>query len=339
VVQGSPIGSRGAARADLEAPATPADSSFARDVRDGLTASPKSLPCVYFYDARGSLLFERITLLPEYYLTRAETEIIRERAGEIAAEASGRIQVVEMGSGTSTKTVTLLEELLGTADRVTYLPVDVCGDVLEKSAATLRETLPHLTVEPIEARYREGLERVAGEGEVLLLWLGSSIGNLARDKAASYLRCFRERLSPGDRMLIGIDLAKDPEVLEAAYNDSAGVTAEFNLNLLRRINRELKGDFDLERFRHVACWNPDEGRIEMYLESPGPQSVSIAALDLTVEFGSCERVHTESSYKYTHGEIEALAGRAGLVLQHVWVDSRGLFSLCSLRVGGPAAAP
>lgn len=336
-MQGPTVDGPATARDGVAASKAAVDVRFADDVRAGLTATPKSLPCVYFYDALGSALFERITALPEYYLTRAESEIIREHAAEIAAEARGPIQVVEMGSGTSAKTVTLLEKLLGATDRVTYRPVDVCGDVLEKSAEKLSEIMPGLDVEPIESRYREALKRIGGGGEVLLLWLGSSIGNLARDEAASYLRCFRDRLSPGDRMLIGIDLMKDPAVLEAAYNDRAGVTAEFNLNLLRRINRDLGGEFDLGRFRHVALWNPEQGRIEMYLESRSDQKVPIAALGVTVTFASGERVHTESSHKYTPDEIEVLAERAGLVLEHLWRDSRKLFSLCSLRVDGRAA--
>lgn len=325
-----------AARAGAAAEARSRDRRFAEDVRAGLTAGSKSLPCVYFYDTRGSSLFELITLLPEYYLTRAEAEIISEHAADIAALAPDPVQVVELGSGTSVKTATLLEALLDASDNVTYLPVDVCAGVLERSAEALREAMPDLVVRPVAARYEEGLRHVNGDdGAVLLLWLGSSIGNFGRRDAAGFLSLLARQLAPRDRFLIGIDLVKDAAVLEAAYNDRAGVTAQFNKNMLARINRELGGEFDLEQFRHLAIWNAAEGRIEMYLESLRDQSVSIAALDTEVRFGRGERVHTENSHKYTFEGIEALAERAGLAIERQWLDPRKLFSLNSLRVDGP----
>ncbi|MBD3368228.1 MAG: L-histidine N(alpha)-methyltransferase, partial [Candidatus Eisenbacteria bacterium] len=307
---------------------------FAEDVRVGLGSSPKHLPCVYLYDARGSELFDRITRLPEYYLTQAESEIIEAHAARIADAARGPIHVVELGSGTSAKTVALLEALVDANGSAIYRPIDVCADVLRASAEVLTEAVPGVTVKPIRARYIEGLERVDADGEVLLLWLGSSIGNLERDRAAQFLSRLRGRLSPGDRLLIGFDLVKDVGVLAAAYNDSSGVTAEFNLNLLRRINRELGGDFELERFRHIAHWNPDHRRIEMYLESLEDQRVTILNPGLTVEFSCGERVHTENSHKYTLGGIAALAEDAGLEIEERWLDSRKYFSLHSLRVPG-----
>jgi dimethylhistidine N-methyltransferase len=313
--------------------ATP-DARFAEDVRSGLTATPKALPCVYFYDARGSRLFEKITSLPEYYLTRAESEIINEHASEIAEMAPDPVQVVELGSGTSEKTVALLEALLGVNERVIYLPVDVCGDVLSRSAEWLGETIPELEIRPVRARYRRGLQHINGdEGKVLLVWLGSSIGNLGREEAASFLSCLSGQLATGDRMLIGIDLVKDPAMLEAAYSDAAGVTAAFNLNLLTRINRELGGRFDLDGFRHVAVWNADEGRIEMYIESLASQTVYVDGLGLSVAFAAGERIHTENSHKYSPEQIEALAARAGLAIEEQWLDSKELFSLNILRVG------
>jgi dimethylhistidine N-methyltransferase len=318
-------------------PEAGADRRFADDVRAGLGGDEKSLPCVYLYDARGSLLFERITLLPEYYLTRAEYEIIGERADEIARMAGDPVRVVELGSGSAAKAVTLLRALAKANRSVTYFPVDVCDDVLRKSVVGLEEDVPEVEVRPIRARYREGLASLPGVGQVLLFWLGSSIGNLDRNQAASFLCDVRDRLSSGDRMLIGIDLRKDTKTLEAAYNDSAGITAEFNLNLLRRINRELRADFELERFEHVACWNPADGRIEMYLESRSQQTVRIGALGMTVNLAPGERIHTENSYKYMPNEIEALADRAGVEIEEQWFDSGGLFSLHSLRVGGSSA--
>ena len=328
---------QGGACAGDEAAAAPADARMARDVRRGLTATPKSLPCTYFYDARGSRLFDRITRLPEYYLTRAEAEIVRDRAAEMVAVEDGPIRVVELGSGTSTKTVTLLEALVNADRDVTYLPIDVCADVLASSALDLRAAVPEVTVRPIVGRYREGLKSIAGDGHVLLLWLGSSIGNFNRDEAASFLRDLGDLLSDGDSMLIGIDLAKDASVLEAAYNDSQGVTAEFNLNILRHLNRELGGTFDPAQFRHVAQWSSAEGRIEMYLESRSDQTVELAALELTVTLGSGERIHTENSHKYTLPEISTLTEHAGLALENQWFDSERLFTLCSLRVDGHSA--
>lgn len=312
-----------------------ADRQFAKDVREGLGERPKKLPCIYFYDDRGSRLFERICDQPEYYPTRAEREIIRMRADDIASNAPDPVQVVELGSGNSAKTFWLLEALLGGRERVTYLPVDVCGDILEDTAAELKETLPGLAVRPIAARYEEGLRVVnPGEGGVFLLWLGSSIGNLDREEAASFLASLKGKLSKADRMLIGIDLVKEQEVLECAYNDEAGVTAEFNLNMLARINRDLGGTFDLEEFRHVVVYNSGEGRVEMYLESSRDQEVSIEAIDATIPFKAGERIHTENCHKYDLEGIQALAKGGGLRLLNQWFDSNCLFSLNFFGVDG-----
>ncbi|HYW69045.1 MAG TPA: L-histidine N(alpha)-methyltransferase [bacterium] len=322
----------------VETGAAPVDRLFAADVESGLRCCRKSLPCVYFYDDRGSRLFEDITALPEYYLTRAEAEIIARRSGDIAALAPDPVQVVELGSGTSVKTATLLETMLGVKERVVYVPVDVCEGVLEETSSTLREAMPGLAVHPLAARYEDGLAQLDREhGGVLLLWLGSSIGNLTREHAAYFLAGLRAGLSQDDRFLLGVDLVKDAGVLEAAYDDRAGVTAEFNLNLLTRINRELGGDFDLSQFRHVAVWNAEEGRIEMYLESLREQTVSISALGTSVEFEAGERIHTEHSHKYTLEQIETLAASAGMRITDQWLDSRGLFSLNMLSRSSPPA--
>jgi len=313
---------------------------FAEDVRAGLRKSSKSLPCVYFYDRRGSRLFESICDQPEYYPTRAEREIIRDRADDIAEAAPDPVQVVELGSGSSAKTVHLIEALLEARERVTYLPVDVSRDILNESAAQLKETFPPLEVKPIAARYEEGLRAVnPHEGGVFLLWLGSSIGNLERDEAGSFLAGLRSRLSSGDRMLIGIDLVKGREVLEGAYNDEAGVTAEFNLNLLARINRDLGGAFDLDKFRHLAVYKAEKGRVEMYLQSLCDQTVSIESLNMKVSFREGERIHTENSHKYDFHEIDVLAGRGGLELLDQWLDSGCLFSLNLFGVDGQCLGP
>ncbi len=319
---------------------TAADRKFADDVRDGLSLSPKALPCVYFYDDRGSRLFEDICRQPEYYPTRAEREILLSRAPDIAEMAPDPVKVVELGSGNSEKTIHLLEAMVEAREQVTYLPIDVCPDILEDSAAELKEKLPDLEVKPIAARYEEGLKAVDGdEARVLLLWLGSSIGNLGREEAASFVAGLSGDLSRGDRMLIGIDLVKGRNVLEQAYNDEAGVTAAFNLNLLARINRELGGNFDLERFRHVAEYNPAEGRVEMYLESLSDQVVSVGGVNAEVTLKAGERIHTENSYKYDLEQIDALAERGGIRALRQWFDSKCMFSLNLFEVDGRDSLP
>lgn len=316
------------------------DPRFAEDVRIGLGGDPKSLPCVYFYDKRGSHLFERICGQPEYYPTEAERRILRRRADDIAESSPDPVQVVELGSGSSSKTLLLLEALLEARERVIYHPVDVSRNILNESASMLDERYPRLEVRPIVARYEEGLKTMnAGDGGILLLWLGSSIGNLERGQAITFLAELREQLSAGDLMLIGIDLVKAPDVLEAAYNDLAGVTADFNLNLLARINRELGGQFDLDEFRHVAVYNEDEGRIEMYLESRRNQMVSIEALDMVVSLEAGERIHTENSHKYRRSDIETLADGAGLRTLNQWLDSDGMFSLNLFGLNGSRGGP
>lgn len=304
------------------------DPQFATDVRRGLSGHPKSLPCIYFYDEDGSLLFEQICTLPEYYLTRAEVEILSTHASEITALAPTPVQIVELGSGSAVKTRYLFEAFLATREGLTYRPVDVSRKMLTETADELHQAYPQLTVHPVVARYEKALDYlVPADGSVLLLWLGSSIGNLDRGEAATFLANLRCGLSSGDQMLIGFDLIKPSEVLEAAYKDSAGVTAAFNLNLLARINRELGGEFDLKQFRHQAVYNAREGRIEMYLESRREQTVRIAALDMTADFDAGERIHTEDSYKYDLEGIADLAKAAGVRPVKQWFDSQRRFSL------------
>ncbi len=298
------------------------------DVRNGLSGHSKSLLCIYFYDEDGSHLFEQICTLPEYYLTRAEEEILSTHASEIAALAPSPVQIVELGSGSSVKTRYLIEAFLATREGLTYRPVDISRKILTETADELHQAYPQLTVHPVVARYEQGLDDLSPEeGSTLLLWLGSSIGNLERGEAATFLADLRRGMSSDDQMLIGIDLIKSSEVLEAAYNDSAGVTAAFNLNLLARINRELGGDFDLEQFHHQAVYNTRKGRIEMYLESRCKQTVRIAAPDMTVYLDAGERIHTEDSYKYDLEDIADLAKAAGVRLVNQWFDSQRRFSL------------
>jgi L-histidine N-alpha-methyltransferase len=304
-------------------------AAFARDVVEGLAARPKRLPCRYFYDAEGSRLFEAICELPEYYLTRAEREILTERADEIAALFPRAVSMVELGSGSSAKTRLLIEAFLRRHAGLQYLPIDISPTILAKSARALRREYPRLEITAIAAEYAEGLRRLA-EGHArprLILWLGSNVGNFERDAAAAFLAQVRAAMAQGDRLLMGVDLRKERAALEAAYNDAQGVTARFNLNLLTRINGELGGTFDLAGFRHVARYNPRAGRVEMHLESLRSQLVTIAGIGLTVPFASGETIHTENSYKYSVAEIEDLARGAGLRVTQRWLDTAARFSV------------
>jgi dimethylhistidine N-methyltransferase len=301
---------------------------FAGDVMSGLTAKPKRLSCRYFYDTEGSRLFEAICELPEYYLTRAETEILQNHAREIAALFAFEVAVIELGSGSAVKTRLLLDALLP-GRRVRYVPIDICRPVLEQSANDLLKLFPALEIVAVAAEYQEGLRHLASESDRsrLILWLGSNIGNFTREEAAAFLRQIRDTMTPGDRMLVGVDLRKDRAILEAAYDDAAGVTAAFNLNLLHRINQELNGDFDLGAFQHRAVYNDDLGRIEMYLVSTRDQRVTIGQIGLTVDFAANETIHTENSYKYSLMEIRAVATAAGFQDQRFWQDAAGRFNL------------
>jgi dimethylhistidine N-methyltransferase len=301
---------------------------FARAVRDGLTRRPKALPCRWLYDERGSLLFERICELPEYYLTRAETEILRAHADELAARTAAGTSLVELGSGSARKTRLLVEALLARHGRLRYLPVDISRSMLRTSALALLGDYPGLEVTAVAAEYRAGLRALRDDGtRKLILWLGSNVGNFARDDAARFLQRLSAQLSADDRLLVGIDLRKPRLELERAYDDAAGVTARFNLNLLERINRELGGRFDLTAFRHQARYDDVAGRVDLALVSERDQEVTVGALGLTCTFVSGEALHTESSHKYSLDEIDGLAHAANLAVEAQWLDSRRRFSL------------
>jgi L-histidine N-alpha-methyltransferase len=302
---------------------------FVRDVAAGLTASPKRLPCCYFYDRLGSRLFEAICELPEYYLTRAETAILRAHAEDIADLFPSATDLIELGSGTAAKTRLLLEAFLRRHGTLRYVPLDICRTVLEESSLDLLRTYPTLDILAITGEYQEGLEhlRSTAASRKLILWLGSNIGNLERDEAARFLARVRQTLTPGDRLLVGIDLRKDRATLEAAYDDACGVTAAFNRNILGRINRELDAHFDLKTFQHRAVWNEEIGRVEMYLVSTCAQQVAIGRSGIDVLFTAGEAIHTENSDKYARAEIEALAAVAGLLFERHWLDPNGLFSV------------
>jgi len=303
------------------------EDDFAAAVLDGLSRPLKSLPCRFFYDARGSELFEEITELPEYYPTRTEAAILKAHAAEMADGIPTGSVLVEFGSGSSLKTEILLRQLpqLGA-----YVCVDVSESALAAARARLASRFPTLDVRPIVGDFSRPVafpEDLAGRPKTGF-FPGSTIGNLPPAEAVCLLQAFAAGLGANGRLIVGADLKKDARRLHMAYNDARGVTAAFNLNLLTRINRELAGTFDLGAFRHEAVYNPRDGRIEMYLRSAHRQVVGI--LGRPFHFGAGERIHTESSYKYTIGEFQELAGSAGWKPRRVWTDEEALFSVHEL---------
>jgi L-histidine N-alpha-methyltransferase len=313
-------------------PAEKRRAKFARDVAQGLAASPKRLACCYFYDRLGSLLFEAICETPEYYLTRAESALLSTHADEIVASFPQTLDLIELGSGAATKTRLLIEALLRRGARLRYVPLDICRTVLEESSRSLLAAYPTLDVLAIAGEYHEGLAHLAAGAPrpKLVLWLGSNIGNLERAAASRFLDRLRPTLLPGDRVLIGVDLRKDQAALEAAYDDATGVTAAFNRNLLGRINRELGGHFDLSTFRHRAVYNDQMGRIEMYLVSERTQRVAVDDLKLSADFAAGEAVHTENSYKYSSAELDVLTASAGMHRERCWFSADDAYALVLL---------
>jgi L-histidine N-alpha-methyltransferase len=306
-----------------------APRALADDVLDGLTRPFKELPPKHFYDPRGSKLFSRITELPEYYPTRCEREILATQ-GEDILTAADAAELVELGSGTADKTRALLDT--GLISR--YVPFDVSEATLVESAAALVEEYPGLTIHGVVGDFERHLPQipdpVRGQPR-LLAFLGGTIGNFTPGARRRFLRSLAERLGPDDALLLGTDLVKDPDIIEAAYNDSQGVTAEFNRNVLRVINRELGADFPVERFEHVAFFDPVHEWIEMRLRAPRACRVRIPALDLSVDFGRGEEVRTEISAKFTPQRVRADLSAAGLGLVDWFTDSRGYFALSLSR--------
>jgi len=299
------------------------DAALRADVLSGLTRHPKTLPPKWFYDARGSELFEDITRLPEYYPTRAEREILEERAGEIAA-VSGARTVIELGSGSSEKTRHLLEALDGLES---YVPVDVSESALTGAAESLLAEHPGLSVHALIADFTGGLALPGTPGPRLVAFLGGTIGNLLPEERAGFLHSVRSLLSPGDALLLGTDLVKDEETLVAAYDDASGVTAAFNKNVLTVVNRELGADFPLDDFDHVAVWNPEKRWIEMRLRARRALTVKIRELDLVVPFEAGEELRTEVSSKFRQEDVREELAAAGLQLAQWWTDAAGRFAL------------
>ncbi|QWZ06475.1 L-histidine N(alpha)-methyltransferase [Nocardioides panacis] len=307
---------------------TPADlaASLRADVRAGLTSTPKTLPPKYFYDGQGSELFEDITRLPEYYQTRAEATILAERADEIADVTKART-LVELGSGSSEKTHLLLRALRRIGSLESYVPVDVSADAIEWAMPGLVADYPGLDVHGVVADFERHLHLLPSDGPRLVAFLGGTIGNFEPEHRAAFLASLGETLQPGDALLLGTDLVKDPERLVRAYDDTAGVTAAFDLNVLHVVNRELGGTFDVDRFEHVAVWDAERKWIEMRLRSRGEQRVDVRALDLSVDFADGEEMRTEVSAKFTEPRVAAELTGAGLRLAHWWTDTAGDFAL------------
>ncbi|MDZ4774878.1 MAG: L-histidine N(alpha)-methyltransferase [Planctomycetota bacterium] len=305
---------------------------FAASVREGLTATPKRLECRYFYDAVGSTLFEEICALPEYYLTRAEDEILERHAREIVELMPHPFEIVELGSGSSKKTRRLIQAAIERDGRARYTAVDISRSALESSGRALTNEFEALTVKGVVAEYAAGLEALATSGGVprLYVWLGSNVGNFDREEAAQFLSEWRAGMDIEDRLVLGVDRRKSKSVLEPAYDDAAGVTARFNLNLLTRLGAEFGADIELSRFRHVAFYDEELGRIEMHIESLVEQTIELPRLEIAVHLARGERIHTENSYKYSDAEVALLAQASGLDVRRIVHDSRGLFTLVLL---------
>ncbi|MFG2164358.1 L-histidine N(alpha)-methyltransferase [Micromonospora chersina] len=302
--------------------------SLREDVRAGLTATPKWLPPKWFYDARGSALFEEITRLPEYYPTRAERAVLAAHADDIAA-STGAKTLIELGSGSSEKTRLLLDAFTRHGDLGTFVPLDVSVSALRQSTAQIAAAYPGLRVRGIVGDFTRHLNRLPTGGRRLVLFLGGTIGNLLPAERAEFLTAMRAALECGDWLLIGTDLVKDPSVIVPAYDDAAGVTAEFNRNVLRVINRELGADFDPAAFRHVAVWDPEHEWIEMRLRAEHPARVHV--LDLEVGFAAGEELRTEVSAKFRPERIARELAAAGFVRQEFWTDPDGLFGVSLAR--------
>jgi L-histidine N-alpha-methyltransferase len=313
---------------------TPVDlaASMRADVRAGLTSTPKTLPPKYFYDGRGSELFEEITRLPEYYPTRAERSILEVRAGDVADLTKART-LVELGSGSSEKTHLLLRALRDVGSLETYVPVDVSADAIEWALPGLAADYPDLAVHGVVADFERHLHLLPQDGPRMVAFLGGTIGNFEPAHRARFLAAVGASLAPGDALLLGTDLVKDPTRLVAAYDDRSGVTAEFNLNVLRVIDRELGADFEVDAFEHLAVWDAEHEWIEMRLRSTRDQLVSVSGLDLTVRFEAGEQMRTEISAKFRQEAVARELTAAGLTPTSWWTDHDGDFAL-SLALAG-----
>jgi len=310
------------------------DDALRADVRAGLTATPKVLPPKWFYDDRGCVLFDQITRLPEYYPTEAERTILRAEAADIVA-ASGADTLVELGSGTSDKTRVLLDAFAAAGSLTRFCPFEISESTLRRAAESISDEYPGVEVHAVVGDFERHLGRLPRVGRRMIAFLGSTIGNFTPSERRRFLADLTGGMTPGDTLLLGTDLVKDVDRLEAAYDDRAGVTAEFNLNVLRVMNRELDADFVVDQFAHVARFDPDEEWIEMRLRSLVDQTVQVRALGLTVDFGAGEEVRTEISAKFRRAGIESELATAGLVVERWMTDPAGDFALSLSRFGAP----
>ncbi|MCZ6767042.1 MAG: L-histidine N(alpha)-methyltransferase [bacterium] len=315
----------------VEAPERRAD--FAEDTREGLSGKPKSLSPKYLYDDLGSALFETITLLPEYYQTRAESEILEDQHEAILDSIPGTLRLVELGSGSANKTRVLIDTILKRQNTLEYIPIEISETTLENSSKDLLRWFPGLRITGFASDYENALGALARDYaaakkiRTVALFLGSTIGNLEPEDRYGLLSRIRTMLEAQDALVLGTDLKKSLDVLIPAYDDALGVTAAFNLNLLRRINEELGGEFDLSQFEHEARYDEDHGRIEMHLVSKARQSVKISKLTMTVRFEKGETIHTENSYKFDPEQLSSMAQKAGFHLDRTWLDSKNQFGL------------
>ncbi|HVT45897.1 MAG TPA: L-histidine N(alpha)-methyltransferase [Thermoanaerobaculia bacterium] len=306
-------------------------ASLQEEVLEGLRSRPRRLPPKLFYDKRGSELFEQITRLPEYYLTRTEIAILRRNVPSLASRIGSDVAIIELGSGSSTKVRILLEAL---DEPITYIPIDISREHLAESAGRINDDYPSVRVVAVCADYLDGLAipETGSHRRRLLFFPGSTIGNFEPDEARRFLDDCSRALRRADLMIIGVDLVKKTSILDRAYDDSAGVTAEFNRNMLARLNRELAADFDLDAFAHVAWYNEAAGRIEMYLESIRDQTIHCAGESFELAAG--ERIHTENSYKYSVDAFHELLKETRFRPSEVWIDEGKLFSVHVLEVSG-----
>jgi dimethylhistidine N-methyltransferase len=309
-------------------------ADFARDVRSGLSSDPKHLFPKYLYDELGSRLFEAICQIDEYYLTRAEDKILTAYADEIVRASPNCETLIELGSGSAQKTRKIIAALSRRRGELLFIPVDISATALEKSSHALLDSYPNLKINAYAADYFEALEALPplGPNPALVLFLGSNIGNFEPDEAVKFLRAIRRGLRPEDALLLGADLKKDARTLEAAYDDSLGVTRAFIVNELERINRELDANFDLWAFGLRSLYNESAGRVEVYLESLRSQAVNIGGLDMSVSFDAGERIHMENSYKFDLDGLKLLGRQSGFDLERTWLDEEKLFSSNLFRV-------
>ncbi len=319
-----PLGYKGARVSD--------ETAFAREVREGLSKQPKAIPAKWIYDERGSKLFEEITELPEYYLTDRERAIFQTHANAIAACCPSRTALVELGAGSAEKTRLLLEALVHQQGPTIFRPIDISSKALEMARTRFQED-EGIEVHPLQAGFVDGLAELSETSSEarLIAFIGSSIGNMSFSAQKELLARIRETMDPEDRFLLGTDMRKDEETMVQAYDDTRGVTATFTLNVLRRINRELGGRFDLDAFEHEVAFDEEKSAIVTHLVSLRDQSVPIDALEATFDFAEGERVHIEDAYKYTESMIDELVDHAGLVRSESWYDDEGAFGVHMLQ--------